>query len=179
MVAGMAVIMANTSYRRPYILCPDVLAGHSHSDGFKDALGKRVRDAKIAGEDYPPLGTKDFAPYITKIIASRADVVMLGLFGPDFPTFVKQSRSLGLKDPFPMFTILGDPYQMNELRAFMGLTCLLCELSVARESRDAKKMNRNSKMRSYLTWWPLAIGGVSGCKMFRRDEKAGSTVLKK
>ena len=82
-----------------YILGQDYLWGHSFNGAFKKAL-KQVRpDAKIVGEEYHPVFTKDFAPYMEKIKASGAEVIVTGAWGADNENIIKQSRQLGLKHP--------------------------------------------------------------------------------
>ena len=45
-------------------------------------------------------GNQRLRAYITKIIASKADAVYFGGFGPDLINFVKQARAMGLRFPF-------------------------------------------------------------------------------
>ena len=82
-----------------YIIAQDYLWGHSFAGAFKKAL-KRVRpDAEIVGEEYHPVFTKDFAPYLEKIKASGAHAVITGAWGADNENLIKQSRQLGVKSP--------------------------------------------------------------------------------
>jgi ABC-type branched-subunit amino acid transport system substrate-binding protein len=55
--------------------------------------------AKIVGEDFFPVFTKDFAPYLEKVRASGAEVVIQMAWGADNTNLLKQSRQLGLKSP--------------------------------------------------------------------------------
>ena len=50
---------------------------------FKEGLAKYKPNAQVVGEDYHPLFLKDFAPYITKIQASGAEVIFTGDWAPD------------------------------------------------------------------------------------------------
>jgi branched-chain amino acid transport system substrate-binding protein len=56
---------------------------------------------KIIQEIWPPLGTKDFAPYLTKI-SREADVVMVFFAGADALRFVTQYAEYGLKNKIPL-----------------------------------------------------------------------------
>jgi len=182
MFTGMAVLLKQLPYRKPYIVCPDYVTGHSFADSFKKGLKNHVPDAQLVGEDYPPLGTKDFGPYITKILGAKADAVMLGLFGPDLMSMIKQSRAMGLKVPFPFFTIAGEPYLMKELQDdAVGLRIVgPYELSVKTpENQEMVKRfhEKHKNDRDYLTWWPFGDCGVVivGWRMvFAAFEKAGS-----
>jgi len=158
------------------------VTGHSFADSFKKGLKTHVPDAQLVGEDYPPLGTKDFGPYITKILGAKADAVMLGLFGPDLMSMIKQSRAMGLKVPFRFFTIAGEPYLMKELQDdAIGLRIVgPYELSVKTpENQEMVKRfhEKHKNDRDYLTWWPFGDCGVVivGWRMvFAAFEKAGS-----
>jgi branched-chain amino acid transport system substrate-binding protein len=83
-----------------YILCQDSGFGHIFADGFKEGLKEYYPDAQIVGEDYHKLFIADFAPYVSKIKASGAEVVYTGDFPPDCTNLVKQARQLGLNLPF-------------------------------------------------------------------------------
>jgi len=95
-----------------YIIAQDYLWGHSFAAAFKKAL-KRVRpDAEIVGEEYHPVFTKDFAPYLEKIKASGAHVIVTGAWGADNENMIKQSRQLGVKSPLNpnLFIPIASPF---------------------------------------------------------------------
>ena len=48
------------------------------ADGFKKGLKEYYPEAQIVGEDYHKLFLTDFAPYLTKIKASGAEVIFTG-----------------------------------------------------------------------------------------------------
>ena len=69
---------AGTYYKkRPetkfYILAQDYLCGHAAANAFKEALKAMKPNAKIVGEEYFPVFTKDFGPYLEKVRASGAE----------------------------------------------------------------------------------------------------------
>jgi ABC-type branched-subunit amino acid transport system substrate-binding protein len=66
---------------------------------------------EIAGEDFPPIGTGDYAVIIDKVRGSGAEAVVVVLTGNDGVTFVKQAGSVGLNDKV---RIMG-PNLMDEL----------------------------------------------------------------
>ena len=49
------------------------------------------------GESKHPLGTNDFSPYISRILAAKPDVLFLDNFGKDQVNSIKQVASFGLK----------------------------------------------------------------------------------
>lgn len=94
-----------------YILCQDYSFGHGLGDGFKKGLKEYYSEAQLVGEDYHKLFLTDFAPYITKIKASGAEIIWTGDWTPDSGNLLKQARQLGLKLPFANLYMT----QQNEL----------------------------------------------------------------
>jgi branched-chain amino acid transport system substrate-binding protein len=86
--------------KRFYILNQDYSFGHSLADAIKKGLKEYRPDAKLVGESFHPLFLKDFAPFITKVKASNAQVIFTGDWDPDAANLIRQSRNLGLKVPF-------------------------------------------------------------------------------
>ncbi|RLB14032.1 MAG: hypothetical protein DRG82_14580, partial [Deltaproteobacteria bacterium] len=66
-----------------YILDQDYMFGHDLAEAFKAGLKKYKPDAQIVGEAYHPLFAYDYAPYLTKIKASGAQVIFSGDWPPD------------------------------------------------------------------------------------------------
>lgn len=86
-------------YRKAVIVGADYGAGWDHAGGF--ALTFTQAGGTIVQEIWPPLGTPDFAPFITTI-KTDADVVFN--FAPDADAlrFVKQYTEFGLKGKLPL-----------------------------------------------------------------------------
>ena len=97
-----------------YILCQDYLFGHSMAKGFIDGLKQYYPEAEIVGEDYHKLFLTDFAPYLTKIKASGAEVIYTGDWIPDAANLLKQARQMGITLPFA-HTFLDEPNFLNEV----------------------------------------------------------------
>jgi len=97
-----------------YILCQDYLFGHSMADGFKVGLKEYYPEAEIVGEDYHKLFLTDFAPYLTKIKASGAEVIYTGDWIPDAANLLKQSRQMGIDLPFANI-FLDEPNMLHEV----------------------------------------------------------------
>ena len=96
---AMAYAFKSLPQRKFYILNQDYKFGHDLSVSFKDALAKCVPDARVVGETYHPLYLKDFAPYITKVMATDADVIFTGDWMPDAGNLFKTTRALGINIP--------------------------------------------------------------------------------
>jgi len=82
-----------------YILCQDYAFGHAWADAVKKDLKKYKPDAEIVGEEYHPLFLKDFAPYLTKMQGSGAEVIISGDWSVDITNLIKQARELGITLP--------------------------------------------------------------------------------
>ncbi|MFH1480947.1 MAG: ABC transporter substrate-binding protein [Pseudomonadota bacterium] len=182
--AALAQLMATKPYRKFYILCQDYAWGHDVSKAFKEQIKKFIPDAQIVGEDYHPLATKDFGPYITKVVAAKADAIFTGNWGPDARLLVKQARELGLKSPYPLVMTFGvDPYIENELGdASVGIHyCYDYTLRVDTPENKAfiEKYREviGKKEKDFLVWWPVGSVGHSAIGLmmyFAAVEKAGS-----
>ncbi|NLX52957.1 MAG: ABC transporter substrate-binding protein [Deltaproteobacteria bacterium] len=82
-----------------YIICQDYSFGRAMAASFKQGLKDYYPEAQVVGEDYHKLFLTDFAPYLTKIGASGAEVVYTGDWVPDSVTLLKQMRQMGIKLP--------------------------------------------------------------------------------
>lgn len=86
-------------YRKMVIMASDYGAGYEQTGGiariFVEAGGKVIQ------EIYSPLGTPDFAPFISQIDRS-ADVVAVFYAGADALRFVTQYAEYGLKGKIPL-----------------------------------------------------------------------------
>jgi len=83
-----------------YIFCQDYSFGRSIAEGFRTGLKEYYPEASIVGEDFHKLFLTDYAPYLTKIKASNAEVIFTGDWNPDAGNLLKQSRQIGLMLPF-------------------------------------------------------------------------------
>jgi branched-chain amino acid transport system substrate-binding protein len=98
-LAMASTIAAEGKARRWTTVGPDYAFGHESWEYFKDYLSKKkpgvtfVADADAA---FPPTKTTDFSPYITKVMASDADGILVSLWGGNLIDFVKQAGELGL-----------------------------------------------------------------------------------
>lgn len=97
-----------------YILCQDTTFGHVFAEGFKAGLKEYYPDARIVVEDYHKLFLADFAPYMTKIKASGAEVIYTGYFIPDAANLIKQARQLGVNIPIAHIYV-EDPPSLTEI----------------------------------------------------------------
>lgn len=84
----------NAKETRFAIIANDYVWGRDSAASFTkaaDNLGKKV-ELSI----FPPVGTKDFAPYIAQLKSSGAEAVWVALVGRDLIAFAKQATEFGL-----------------------------------------------------------------------------------
>lgn len=94
------------SVKKVYLINQDYIFGQSAQRDLKKYLARLRPDIEVVGEEMIPLGKiKDFAPYIAKVKASGAQVLMTGNWGPDLSLLVKAGMDAGL--PVDYFTMLG------------------------------------------------------------------------
>lgn len=83
------------------IIAADYLWGRGSAAAFKATAQKTGKTIKA--EVFPPLGTADFAPYITQLRDSGAQGLWVALSGSDAINFAKQARQFGLTDRMVVF----------------------------------------------------------------------------
>ena len=100
-------------YKKIVAIAADYAFGYEQVGGFQKAF--EDCGGKIIQKIWPPLGTKDFGPYIPTI-KSDADAVFSMMVGPMSLQFPKQLRAAGFKKP-----ILGGGTSYDEFALpFMG-----------------------------------------------------------
>ncbi|MDA0237180.1 MAG: branched-chain amino acid ABC transporter substrate-binding protein [Proteobacteria bacterium] len=111
------MIAADASVKKVYLLNQDYAFGHSVQKAANSMLPKKRPDIQIVGDDLHPLGkVKDFAPYIAKIRASKADSVITGNWGVDLALLVKAAKDSGLDVVFYTYYagVVGGPTAIGE-----------------------------------------------------------------
>jgi branched-chain amino acid transport system substrate-binding protein len=180
---AMILYLATKPYRKFYFINPDYAAGHDNDKVNREQLKIHIPDAKIIGGDFPPLSNRDYAPYITKIIAAKPDAILTGLHSTDLINFTKQARAMGIKAPFPICAPLGKhPYIINELKDDAVGIHWAMEYSMRVNTPENQEMikryhEKHKDDKDFLTQWPFAdcALAIMGWKMtFAAVEKANS-----
>ena len=83
-------------HKKVWFIGPDYSYGHQAVKDSKRYLAELIPGVKYLGESWPPMGEKDFGPFISRIIRAKPDVVVSWLFAGDQGAFVKQANSFGL-----------------------------------------------------------------------------------
>jgi branched-chain amino acid transport system substrate-binding protein len=107
-------------WRKFYMINMDYAFGHAVSDDFKAVMSREIPDSKIVGEDFHPLATRDFGPYISKILASGAEVIFTGNYGTDLQTLIKQGAQMGIKARYATYFMDDDVQLPNIGQAAVG-----------------------------------------------------------
>jgi branched-chain amino acid transport system substrate-binding protein len=93
---AQALNIKKEGYKTVWFIGPDYSYGHQAVKDSKRYLKELIPGVKYLGESWPPMGEKDFGPFISGISRAKADVVVSWLFGGDQGAFVKQANSFGL-----------------------------------------------------------------------------------
>jgi branched-chain amino acid transport system substrate-binding protein len=92
----MGTWLAGKGFKRVFITGPDYAMGREALVAFEKTF--KVGGAERVGEIYAPLGTSDFAPYLTEIKRANPDVVYASYAGSDAVRFVQQFSAFGLQN---------------------------------------------------------------------------------
>lgn len=118
-------------YRKCVTLGQDYTWGWQTVGGFSYAF--QQAGGKIVQQLWAPIGTTDYAPFVTKI-KKDVDCVYVTLIGGDVPKFVKAYSDFGLKGKVPMLgsedMIAADAYRYYgpEGEGIVGITPFTTEL---------------------------------------------------
>jgi branched-chain amino acid transport system substrate-binding protein len=130
-----------------YILCQDYMFGHAMAAGFKQGLQEYYPEAQIVGEDYHKLFLTDFAPFLTKIKASGAEVVYTGDWIPDAANLLKQARQMGITLPFAHI-FLDEPNFLNEV----GVEGTKGLVQLSQMYAESPQFKTPDQIKYYKTW---------------------------
>ncbi|MGB9700023.1 MAG: ABC transporter substrate-binding protein [Thermodesulfobacteriota bacterium] len=165
-------------WRKFYLINMDYAFGHAVAEDFKRVAKSIMPDLKIVGEDYHPLATKDFGPYITKILASGAEIIYTGNWGTDIEVLMKQGAQMGVKARYATY-FLDDHIQLpNVGEAAIGsfvMSTYLPTLDTPKNKAFLEKWHKKYKDTKHP--WPTSnIGyGYNGAMfLFEAIKKAKS-----
>jgi len=97
MEAVTDAVARNSAIKQIYIINQDYVWGHSVAKDAKSMLARKRPDIQVVGEDLHALGkVKDFAPYIAKVAAAKADAIVTGNWGNDLALLVKAANATRL-----------------------------------------------------------------------------------
>jgi ABC-type branched-subunit amino acid transport system substrate-binding protein len=196
---SLAFFYKNRPETKFYILAQDYVWGHESAGVFKKTIKEAKPNAQIVGEEYFPLFTKDFAPYLEKVRASGAEMVVTMAWGADNENLIKQSRQLGIKSPLkpdlyiPMASpFLDDTRPLEVIGGPAGRGLVLCtDFYLDRSVANVKKLTDiwNKLWKTWKAPYDTALYQWPGGGWYRNltgyywyfqvVQKAGSTDPKK
>lgn len=103
--ASALYLFNNLKYRKMVVMGPDYVWGRAVTEAFKNAFEEL--GGKVVQMIYPPLGTPDYAPFLSQVKPKEADATWVFFAGGDAIRFVKQYAEYGLKEKLPL-TAAGD-----------------------------------------------------------------------
>lgn len=95
----------NVAKENVVLTCSDFSGGRSIIGDFKSQFERR--GGKVTAEIFPPLGTNDFSPYLTRLRSHNPSATYHFYAGTDAVRFVNQYATFGLKDKIPLVAGLG------------------------------------------------------------------------
>ena len=167
-------------WRKFYLMNQDYAFGHAVADDFKKVITKEIPDVKIVGEDYAPFGQKDFGPYISKILASGAEIIFTGNYGVDLQNLILQGAQMGIKLPVRYATyFLDDDVQLPQIgQAAVGTFVNSTYLPTINTPQNKAFLERwHKKFKDTAHPWPASNLGYSyngAMFLFAAIKKAGS-----
>ena len=111
---AMAQWVFNNGYKRVGCILQDYSAGQEYQAAFKAKLKELDPSIEIVAELYHKLGEKDFAPYISQLIAAKPEIIYCPNWGNDLTLLIKQAGNLGLKTKF-VGSYLSDDYMIRSV----------------------------------------------------------------
>jgi branched-chain amino acid transport system substrate-binding protein len=100
-VKAAAMLASETDVKTWTTIGPDYAFGHQSWEYFEKYLKTIKSDAVFLPKEevaFPPFKTTDFNPYINKIMQSKADGVLVSLWGGNLIDFIRQASEMGFFD---------------------------------------------------------------------------------
>ncbi len=174
MAAVTDAVARNTKIKRVYLINQDYVWGHSVAKDAKEMLASKRPDIEIVGEDLHALGkVKDFAPYIAKVTAAKADAIVTGNWGNDLALLVKAANSVRLTVEIhaPLAALQGTPAMIGDAGADRVHAAVFWHPNLENTALLPFAQAFKTKCKEDWTWLPMyLLPDVVGSAM----RKAGS-----
>ena len=178
---ALAHWVAQQGFKRVFCILQDYSFGKQATKAFTDKLAELNPQAKIVGKILHPIGTKDFAPYISQIIAAKPDVVFTGNWGSDLTLLLKQAKPLGLKAKFACY-FLNDENAITAIAdddAVIGSVTAETYMVTIPLEANKKFVAEFKKSEGYYPTWMRGKSYLAVNFLAKAIEKAGSTDVDK
>lgn len=174
---AIAQLIVNKGFKKVGIIAQDYSFGHEAVDAFKKKLAELSPATKIVAEIYHPLGTKDFAPYASQLIAADPDVIFTSNWGNDLTLLLKQGRPMGLKAKVVSYYIndevmiesLGDD---NLILGDMGAEIYMISIPTEKNKEFVENFHKD---KGYYPTWLRGKSYMATMFWAEAVKKAGST----
>ncbi len=152
---ALAMWVAKSGYKKVLGIAQDYSFGHEAVEAFMKKVKELNPSIEIVGKLFHKAGEKDFAPYVSQIIASGAEVVWTPNWGNDLSLLIKQGGTLGLKAKIVSY-YLNDEYLIKSVAddsAIIGnITAEAYMLSIPTE-KNRKFIEGFYKDKGYYPSW--------------------------
>ncbi|MBC7359724.1 MAG: ABC transporter substrate-binding protein [Desulfacinum sp.] len=178
---ALAQWVVKNGYKRVAGIAQDYSFGQEAMAAFKKKLKELDPTVEMVAELYHPLGTKDYAPYISQLIAAEPQVVFTSNWGNDLMLLLKQGKPMGLKAKFVCYYANDDVLikGIADDEAVIGsIGAEVYMLSIPTEANKAFVKKYHEAKGHYPTW---LIGKGYTATMFWAEavKKAGTTNVRK
>lgn len=157
-----------------FFIADDYAWGKQSVQLTKEAL-TRTGSLDVVGEEYSPFGTTNFAPYITKAIGAKPDVVCVIVFGAGYARVLKQLHQMGSKAHYHHY-FWSQPDAAAAGDAVLGLTA--GETYVVNNPKVPRALAFGKAFRAIHGTWPdpVAARGYTGVELLAQAiRKTGSS----
>lgn len=174
---ALAQLIGKKGYKKVAIIAQDYSFGKEALSAFKKKLAQVNPSAQIVAELYHPAGTKDYAPYVSQLIAAKPDVIFTPNWGNDLSLLLKQGRPMGMKQKVFSYYIndevtieaLGDD---NLMIGNMGAEVYTLSIPTKKNEEFVAKFYKD---KGYYPTWLRGKAYISTMFWAEAVKKAGTT----
>lgn len=151
---ALAQYLAQTDLKRVAMIAQDYSFGQEAVAAFKKKIKELKPEVELVAEIYHPIGTKDFAPYISQIIASEPDAIFTSNWGNDLTLLLRQGASMGMKGKLFCYYI-NDPVLLQSVDDSSVLGAVGAEiymLSAPTDENETFKKKFKADKGYYPSW---------------------------
>jgi branched-chain amino acid transport system substrate-binding protein len=152
---ALARWVAKSGYTKVLGIAQDYSFGHEAVEAFMKKVKELNPSIEIVGKLFHKAGEKDFAPYVSQIINSGAEVVWTPNWGNDLTLLIKQGRTLGMRSKIACY-YLNDEYLIESVaddNAIIGnITAEAYMLTIPTE-KNKKFIEGFFKEKGYYPSW--------------------------
>ncbi|BBO76984.1 branched-chain amino acid ABC transporter substrate-binding protein [Desulfosarcina widdelii] len=174
--AALATWVASKGFKKVACIAQDYSFGKEATAGFVNKLKELNPDAEVVAQILHPIGTKDFAPYVSQIINSGAEVVFTSNWGSDLTLLLKQAKPLGLKAKFACY-YLNDDYAITAVsndEAVIGSVGAEVYMLTIPGTANEKFIEGFKKSKGYYPTWLRGKAYLATMMWAEAVKKAGS-----